>query len=252
MVVTAKSVQQRRQSAKPVEFKALAVDPSGNLTVAQDTRTISGYAAIFNNIDDAGDMIMKGAFAKSIQERGPNSTTNRKIIALWQHDMDEPIGKITVLQEDDFGLYFEAILDKVPRGDQALEQLASGTLNQFSIGYNYLWDKMEYDSVLNCFVCKEINLFEISVVSLGCNELTGFMGMKASQLESEHNQLNRDIEVALKTISDPAAQYNMRKLFAKTIALTQVQPPQALEDKDKPQQDAPKTGGLFNSIGKQL
>ena len=100
------------------------------------SRTISGYAAIFNNIDKFGDMLLKGCFSKSIQERGPESSANDKIIMLWMHDMHEPIGRITLLQEDEKGLYFEASIDDVERGNQALKQLESGTLNQFSIGYS--------------------------------------------------------------------------------------------------------------------
>src|SRR5690606_23880524 len=126
-----------------------------------------------------------------------------KIILLWQHNMDNPIGRITTLREDEKGLYFEAEIDRIPEGDRALTQLQSGTINQFSIGYKYVWDKMEYDEAIDAFVCKEINLFEVSVVSIGCNELTGFAGMKSEQLESERNQLSRDIETAIKTIPDP-------------------------------------------------
>src|SRR5699024_11709804 len=77
------------------------------------SRTISGYAAIFNNIDKSGDMLLKGCFSKSIQERGPESSANDKIIMLWMHDMHEPIGRITLLQEDEKGLYFEASIDYV-------------------------------------------------------------------------------------------------------------------------------------------
>lgn len=226
------AIQQRRQHAKPVEYKALSVSPDGLLV---EKRTISGYAAIFGNIDESRDMIIKGAFAKSIAERGPDSATNRKVILLWQHDMENPLGRITVLREDEKGLYFEAEVDRIPEGDRALEQLQSGTLNQFSIGYKYVWDKMEYDETLDAFICKEINLFEVSIVSLGCNEMTGFAGLKAEQQESERNQLNRDIETALKAIPDPAQQYKFRQLFAKTIALTEAQPPQALKEESKPQ-----------------
>lgn len=225
-------IQQRRQHAKPVEYKALSVSTEGVLV---EKRTISGYAAIFGNRDEAGDIIVKGAFAKSIAERGPASSTNRKIILLWQHDMDNPLGRLTDLREDEKGLYFEAEVDQIPEGDRALAQLLSGTLNQFSIGYKYVWDKMEYEEATDSFICKEINLFEVSIVSLGCNELTGFAGMKSEQRESERNQLNRDIEAAIKAVPDAASQYKFRQLFAKTIALTEAQPPQALKEESKPQ-----------------
>lgn len=85
-------------------------------------------------------------FLKEYQDRGPESSANDKIIMLWMHNMNEPIGRITVLNEDEKGLYFEAIIDEVPRGEQAIKQLESGTLNQFSIGYQYVWENCEYDA----------------------------------------------------------------------------------------------------------
>lgn len=229
-------LQIKRQSRKPVEYKAMAVETDGTL-VSQDSRTISGYAAVFGNIDSARDMIIKGAFSKSINERGPASATNRKVAYLFMHDMADPIGKLTELKEDDFGLYFEAVLDKIPQADRVLEQLKSGTLNQFSIGYQYVWDKMEWDEEKECFVCKELNLFEISVVTLGCNEMTVFSGMKSEQLESEANQLHRDTEKVLKGLPNDT-QYAVRQLIAKHIALAEAEPldKEALKN-DKPHFD---------------
>ena len=96
-----------------------------------ESRTISGYAAVFGNRDKVGDVLLKGCFSKSIQERGPQSSANDKILLLWMHDMSEPIGAITELREDEKGLYFEARVDEIDIGDRAIKQLESGTLNQF-------------------------------------------------------------------------------------------------------------------------
>ena len=126
-----------------------------------ESRTISGYAAVFGNKDKAGDVLIKGCFSKSIQDRGPESSANDKIIMLWMHNMNEPIGRITVLNEDEKGLYFEAIIDEVPRGEQAIKQLESGTLNQFSIGYQYVWENCEYDAEKDAFIVKEVKLYEM-------------------------------------------------------------------------------------------
>lgn len=144
-----------------------------------ENRKISGYAAVFNNKDKAGDILIKGCFSKSINDRGPESSANDKIIMLWMHDMKEPIGRITALYEDEKGLYFEAVIDNVERGEQALKQLESGTLNQFSIGYSYVWDKCKYDNERDAFIVKEVVLYEISVVSIGCNGETEYLGLKS-------------------------------------------------------------------------
>jgi len=217
---------------KPVEYKSLAIDSSG-VMVENESRTITGYAAIFGNKDMAKDILVKGCFAKSINERGPESKTNRKIAFLWMHEMSEPLGRITKLYEDEKGLYFEATLDKIPEADRALEQMKSGTLNQFSIGYQYVWDKMEYDESEDAFIIKEVNLFECSVVTQGANDETFFAGLKSDQIESEENKLFRDTEKALKQLPIEQA-YEIRQLIAKHISLTNSKPIESLKEEVKP------------------
>lgn len=223
--------QTKRQSTKPVHYKAQSAT---DVKVDSNSRTISGYAAIWGNVDDAGDVLMKGCCAKSISERGPESSTNRKIIFLWMHDCDEPLGRITKLVEDEKGLYFEAEVDKIPDGDRCIEQLKSGTLNQFSIGYMYVWANCEWDSAKDVLIVKEINLFEISVVSLGCNPETGFEGMKsASDVDSERNKLMRDTDKALKSLPYED-QLKIRQLISKHIALSEAQPDKPLPPTNEP------------------
>jgi HK97 family phage prohead protease len=208
------------ETSKPIHYKSLGVS---DFKVDEGSRTISGYAAVWNNIDDARDMLLKGCCSKSITERGPESTTNRKIAFLWQHHMSNPVGRIVKLLEDETGLYFEVIIDKIPEGDRTLTQLKSGTLNQFSIGYMYVWNNCEWDSAKDCFVVKEINLFEVSVVTMGANEETGFEGMKSADIESERNQILRDTERAIKGLPYET-QIEIRQLISKHIALAEAVP----------------------------
>ena len=211
-MATKKSIYSR--PVLPVNFKS--IDQKYN--IVEGSRTVSGYLSIFNVVDSDSDMIVKGAFAKSITERGPESATNRKIAFLWQHDMKQPLGRMTVLKEDNTGLYFEAKLDDIPEADRALTQLLSGSLNQFSIGFSYVWDKMEYDEALDAFVCKEINLFEGSVVTLGANEYTFFDGMKSSQMKDAKTKLLKETESFIKSL--PAdQQYACRQIITKNIQL---------------------------------
>lgn len=149
------------------------------------SRTISGYAAVFNNVDSVGDMLLRGCFAKSIEDRGPQSEAKQKILLLWQHETKNPIGKISELKEDEHGLYFEAVLDDVEEAERALRQLESGTLNQFSIGFSYVWDKCHYDTTGDVFVVGEVKLYEISVVSFGANAETEYLGLKSDDADNE-------------------------------------------------------------------
>lgn len=89
-----------------MQYKTFSIN-SKDVNYDGESRTISGYASVFGNKDKAGDILIKGCFSKSIQDRGPESAANDKIIMLWMHDMEEPIGRFTVLNEDGKGLYFE-------------------------------------------------------------------------------------------------------------------------------------------------
>lgn len=201
------------------QFKEFAVK---ELSYNGESRTISGYAAVFNNRDKAGDILLKGCFAKSIQDRGPESQANDKIIMLWQHDQHEPIGKISVLFEDEKGLYFEAVIDDVERGNQAIKQLESGTLNQFSIGYSYVWEKCEYDQERDAFIVKEVVLYEISVVSIGCNGETEYLGLK-SESTDPYEELKNEIESAIKGLPIRKKE-EIQTLVRKALSLGQFKP----------------------------
>lgn len=200
------------------QFKSFEVKDLG---YNGESRTISGYAAIFNNKDKANDILLKGCFAKSISDRGPESAANDKIIMLWQHDQHEPIGRISVLREDDKGLYFEAVIDDVERGNQAIKQLESGTLNQFSIGYSYVWEKCEYDAERDAFIVKEVVLYEISVVSIGCNGETEYLGLKS--MDNPYNELGKEIEEACKGLSIRKKE-EIQTLVRKALSLGQFKP----------------------------
>lgn len=190
-----------------------------DITVDEEKRKVSGYLAVFNNRDDDGDILVKGCFAKSIRDRGPQANTNRKIAFLWQHDMKDPIGKFTTLREDDYGLYFESLLDEgVESADRTLIQLKSGTLDQFSIGYLYVWENCEYDSNQNALICKELNLFEGSVVTLGCNELTYYAGLKSVEKIAKQDEIRKETETFIKSLPIQN-QYEARQIFAKNINL---------------------------------
>ena len=134
--------------------------------------------AAFGNIDSDRDILIKGCFAKSIQERGPESSTHRKIAFLWQHDLHDPIGKILKIEEREDGAYAEvqfSNFDAVPNAKRAYYQLIDGDIDQFSFGFEYVWDKLDFDETIDAFVVKEVKLFEISVVTLGANERTEFI-----------------------------------------------------------------------------
>ncbi len=76
-----------------------------------DHTIISGYASVFGIADNQNDIMNKGAF---------KSAQNHEIKLLWQHDVTKPIGIITLLEEDEYGLKIEAeINNRVTNGKEA-------------------------------------------------------------------------------------------------------------------------------------
>jgi hypothetical protein len=210
----------KERTILPISYKAFAKE----VTIEAGSRKVSGYFAAFNNKDEDGDVLLPGCFAKSIAEHGPESTSPRKVAFLWQHDSKEPIGKVTMLKEDAFGLYFEAEIDEVPRGEQALKQYQSGTLNNHSIGFRYIWDKMKFDDDQEAFLIAEVMLFEGSVVTMGANENTPFTGMKSADLVTENEKLVTETEQLCKSMTPETGQ-QIRSLFTKWYALAKTEQP---------------------------
>jgi HK97 family phage prohead protease len=218
-------LQQRKTASRPIVYKSFCKEIKADV----ESRTVSGYLAAFGNRDSDQDILIKGCFAKSLQERGVASSSNRKIAFLYQHDTKKPLGKFTKLEENDFGLYFEALISKIPLGDTVLEQYKDGTLNQHSIGFKYIWDKMEYDEEQDAYIIKEVNLYEGSVVTMGANENTPFLGMKSEQLESHRNQILQDFEFAIKSI-DYETQIELKQIFSRLLSLSETEPQEALKE----------------------
>lgn len=219
----------KKRESIGMQYKALSFEIK-DITINSESRRISGYAAVFGNKDKAGDILIKGCFSKSIQERGPQSNANDKIIHLWMHNMNEPVGKIVTLIEDDKGLYFEADIDEIDLGDREIKQLESGTLNQFSIGYSYVWDKIDYDSEKDAFLVKEVVLYEISVVSIGCNGETYYAGLKtAEEIEDKEIELQNEIEGSLQGLS-MKKKTEILGLFSKFKALMSVKPEEDMKN----------------------
>lgn len=221
-------IKELRRKALPVTFGGMQVRSDGTLSdneLTLEDKTVKGYAAVWNIPDSYGTYFIRGAFSKSIQERGPDSNSKYKIIFLWQHDMKNPIGQVTVLREDDYGLYFEAVLDadmEVDDADRALQQIKSGTLNQFSFGFNYIWDKVSYNEMLDLIEVREVELMEISVVTLGSQTETYAVRSGADNTDAII-ELNIKTEQFIKSLPR-AQQFELRQLIADQIALRSAEP----------------------------
>lgn len=125
-----------------------------------DKREFEGYASTWDK-DLGGDQIIPNAFRKTIMERFPR----KKIKVLWQHN--EPIGLPTHMEEDSKGLYVVGKLSKTRLGDEALELMKDGVVDQMSIGYDVVQDTLSDDGATRYL--KELVLYEFSPVTFPMN-----------------------------------------------------------------------------------
>ena len=184
-------------------------------------RIVKGYLAVFGVKDSYGTVAVKGAFRRSIEERGPNSNAKNKIVMLWMHRPDEPIGRFLVLREDDYGLYFEAEMDDVPQGERALRQIRSGTLNQYSYGFRYVWDKMEYKESEDAIFMYDTMMFEGSVLAIQASNPETYTVRSEEELQLDAMELEAETEEFIRTIPR-RQQLELRQLIAKHISLSKV------------------------------
>jgi HK97 family phage prohead protease len=136
-------------------------------------RVITGYLSSFDNKDHDGDIIVKGAYTKSINER------KSQIFFLNQHNWQQPLTKFNVLQEDEKGLYFESMpLPETSYANDVMKLYEAGVLKEHSVGFQTV--KADYNKTEDTRYIKEIKLYEGSVVTLGANSNTPFTGFKST------------------------------------------------------------------------
>lgn len=128
----------------------------------------SGYGSVFNVKDSYGDIVIKGAFAKSLEDWKAKGKMPKM---LWQHDSREPIGVWTSMKEDDKGLYVEGriLRDAGDLEKRAYAHLKAGSVDSLSIGYSLSPEGVEYNQEEDAYLLKQINLWEVSPVTFPAN-----------------------------------------------------------------------------------
>lgn len=133
-----------------------------------DNGTFAGYGAVFGNLDSYRDIIMPGAFVKTLQDEF--ASKGRKVPMLWQHQRSQPIGVYTSLKEDSVGLYVEGEINMdVQQGREAFALMKQGALTGLSIGYNAVTEKW-LDDDKGTRELLEVKLWEISPVTFPAND----------------------------------------------------------------------------------
>ncbi len=206
-----------------MEYKALQFKSDD---VNMSSRTFAGYASTWDE-DLGGDIISKGAFNKTMERKD-------RVKVLWQHN--EPIGKSMNMSADSKGLFVEGKISKTRLGDEAIELMNDGVIDQMSIGFSIPSGKSDYNEKGNRLI-HEVKLYEYSLVTFPMNE--------------------KAIITSVKSVSDAlrSGAYNANEVkelseaLAELTALLKSEPPKCTHIGQQPQdlkalQDALKSFGL--------
>jgi len=130
---------------------------------------VKGYGSVFGNKDSDNDIIEKGAYRRTIKNNGS------RVKYLYQHDITKPIGRMKELYEDDKGLVFVAEVPKTTFGNEVLELMKFGVIDENSVGIMPV--KKDYDEN-GIRVIKEAKLYEISAVTIAANDEAKILEVK--------------------------------------------------------------------------
>ena len=153
-------------------FKTLGEDDDGSVN-------IKGYAST-NASDRAGDSIDHEAWTKN----GGLENFKGNPIILFNHDYNRPIGRATSLEVNDKGLELGARISK--SAGEVKDLIKDGVLGAFSVGFRV--KDADYLKETDGYQIKDAELFEVSVVSVPCNQTAMFSIAKSFDSQSEYDE----------------------------------------------------------------
>jgi len=152
-------------------FKSLGESDDGGVEIKGSAST--------NGLDRAGDIIESDAWTKGGLENFKNNP-----IILFNHNYDKPIGRAKDLQVTENGLEISAKISKAA-GD-VTQLIKDGVLGAFSVGFKV--KDADYMTETDGYKIKDAELFEVSVVSVPCNQGATFGLSKSFDSMEQYNE----------------------------------------------------------------
>jgi len=143
---------------------------------------LEGYASVFGNVDEVGDVVMPGAFRKTIAD-WQRAAQPMPLIADHQMSTDGVIGSISSLTEDRHGLRFKSRFSRSEKAQRIRQDVIDGHYRGTSFTYEVIKSSPGRGSVAGKAVARfldELRLFEITLSPFPINQLAGVTSAKAS------------------------------------------------------------------------
>lgn len=133
--------------------------------------------------DRANDVIMAEAWTK-----GGLHNFEKNPIILFNHNYDKPIGRATGLKVTENGLELKAKISK-SAPDHVAQLVKEGILGAFSVGFRV--KDADYIQETDGLKIKDAELFEVSVVSVPCNQAATFSLSKSFNSMEEYEEFKK-------------------------------------------------------------
>jgi HK97 family phage prohead protease len=140
--------------------------------------SFEGFASAFDVVDIGGDRVKRGAFVKTVEQKGPRIVEGRlrsDIKILYQHNPSTPLGLPEMMKEEDTGLFVRGRIFMSSLGRDVMVALQSKTVDKLSIGYKPILheivtigkDDWGVEKIVRDLI--ECDLFEFSPVTFPMN-----------------------------------------------------------------------------------
>ena len=147
---------------------------------------IAGYANTTAK-DRSGDVVTAEAWAKGVEN------FRRNPVMLYQHKHDAPIGRIDKIQVDKKGIFVEGSVSDAAEKLHGIQTLIKdGALKSFSVGFRVKDGK--YNREDDSMTITDVELLEISVVSVPCNQDSLFSIRKSFDNDQDYKEFVTSID----------------------------------------------------------
>lgn len=171
-----------------MERKSFATE----VATADEQGVLEAIVSVFGNTDTGNDIVVAGAFEKSLAKRTPKG--------VWAHDWTTPVAKTLEARElkagdvrlpmglrENGGLYIKGHFNlETQAGREAYSNIKFGIIDEFSIGFRSV--KEDFDKETKVRQLQEVELFEWSPVLVGMNPETSIISIKSDVLATLANQ----------------------------------------------------------------
>jgi HK97 family phage prohead protease len=194
------------QNFTETQYKAMP----GQVSTDEMQGIVECFVAGIGNKDSVGDICLPGAFNASLKRRKPR--------VVWGHNWNEPIGKVLDIYEvgpkdprlpakmraqNIGGLFAKVQFNlKSERGREAFSNVSFfGEEQEWSIGYKTL--DAVFDTNRQANLLKEVELYEVSPVLHGANQLTATISIKSEDQLMETQDSSSEVEEKGSPLRDP-------------------------------------------------